>query len=250
MPESPSSGATPDTPTLGSAERAHGVMIVPASAILTRYLRRLPSSGPKLWFFPVHLLLNVLALAFFLVGFTIAIFISGDEQFQSAHKRIGLALAILFLLQALGGLTIAMIHHRYPTQRRDHPLIDRPHWLLGWVILLLGFANIPVGLYISGGTNSYVYSKSLSPSNANHPRHLPLIDGFQTSKTVHILAFVWIGALCIGIAAMEGMYRWSSRHGNENWRNPAGEDNLQEGKPMNRNSVGNGTVGTGGRTIE
>ncbi|KAF9062613.1 hypothetical protein BDP27DRAFT_1427746 [Rhodocollybia butyracea] len=235
MPESPSSGATPDTPTLGSAERAHGVMMffafgvfVPASAILTRYLRRLPSSGPKLWFFPVHLLLNVLALAFFLVGFTIAIFISGDEQFQSAHKRIGLALAILFLLQALGGLTIAMIHHRYPTQRRDHPLIDRPHWLLGWVILLLGFANIPVGLYISGGTT----------------------HGFQTSKTVHILAFVWIGALCIGIAAMEGMYRWSSRHGNENWRNPAGEDNLQEGKPMNRNSVGNGTVGTGGRTIE
>ncbi|KAE9404944.1 hypothetical protein BT96DRAFT_935197 [Gymnopus androsaceus JB14] len=231
MPESPSSGATPSTPTLGSAERAHGVMMFFAFgvlAILTRYLRRFPLSGPKLWFFPVHLLLNVLALAFFLVGFTIAIFISGDEQFQSAHKRIGLALAILFLLQAMGGLTMALIHNRYPTQRRDHPFIDRPHWLLGWTILLLGFVNISLGLYIPGGTT----------------------HGFQSSKTVHVLAFVWLGLLCVGIAVTEGMYRWSSRHGNDNWRNPAGAAALQEEKSTNANSVGNRTSRTSGHVVE
>lgn len=77
--------------------------------------------------------------------------------------------------------------------------------------ILMAQTSVPLGLYIPGGTTRT--SRSTILMAFRQIRTLMFfcehIDGFQSSKTVHILAFVWIGLLCVGIAT--GTYSLASR---------------------------------------
>jgi len=196
-------GASPYTPSYNSAARAHGVLmffsfgvLLPLSTLGARYLRRGPRDGPAPWWFPLHLLLNALALLFFIAGFTIAIFISGGSQFNSAHKQLGLTIACLLIIQPLGGLLLSYLHTTRPGMKRNLPWLDWPHWVLGWTIVVLGLANIPLGLYLATGT----------------------LGDYQTSTTIHVLYFVWMGFLVMSFVACEVLYR--VKGGNEVWKDP------------------------------
>lgn len=116
-----------------------GVMFV-AGEFVGRYLR-----SSTTWWFKVHRAVNAAALLVAFVGFILGVSaFRGKDHFSFAHGGIGLSLILLVFLQgAMGMLRPSPGKHG----RQRWVLIHR---YVGLLVLLLGFTNITLGLFLIG----------------------------------------------------------------------------------------------------
>lgn len=113
------------------------LLLVPFS-IATAYLRR----SWRYWF-RWHILINVLAMLFMIVGCTTGIMKSSGKHVDNFHRQCGMTLIFLTLFQlALG----AYISYMYNPDRSTIPITDISHWWLGRACVILAFITILSGM--------------------------------------------------------------------------------------------------------
>ncbi|KAJ5791185.1 uncharacterized protein N7518_008196 [Penicillium psychrosexuale] len=131
---------------------AHGVIativflgIVPISTFIIRYYSR----WNPYWAFKLHAWCQVLTLLLTTVVFVLGWFAVGPQRsLTNPHHGIGLAIYVLVIFQVLWGW---FVHKKESKRRRVHvPLKLVVHRWLGRALLLLGIAQIPLGLTLYG----------------------------------------------------------------------------------------------------
>ncbi|CAG8890152.1 unnamed protein product [Penicillium egyptiacum] len=131
---------------------AHGVIaaivflgIVPTSTFIIRYYSRF---NPY-WAFKLHAWCQVLTLLLTTVVFVLGWFAVGPERsLTNPHHGIGLAIYVLVIFQVLWGW---FLHKKESKRQRVHvPLKLVFHRWLGRTLVLLGIAQIPLGLTLYG----------------------------------------------------------------------------------------------------
>jgi uncharacterized membrane protein len=114
---------------------------LPAGALLARYIR---TFTPK-WFTGHWIVQFLIAGPVILIGFALgvrAVAETGGEHFDDRHKRLGLALFILYFVQIFLG---AIIHYVKSKTRTSRPPQNYMHAVLGLVIIALSFYQVRYG---------------------------------------------------------------------------------------------------------
>lgn len=117
--------------------------------------------GKKRWW-NVHSLSNIIASALVIAGFTLGYYASGNSfktGVKNVHFIVGLVVFIGILLQAIAGIAMSILSakKRHGVQQRSldsasdaarprKPLLHWMHIVFGYLITLLGVANIWLGL--------------------------------------------------------------------------------------------------------
>ncbi|KAG0161477.1 hypothetical protein PDIDSM_9011 [Penicillium digitatum] len=131
---------------------AHGVIativflgIVPTSTFLIRYYSR----WNPYWAFKLHAWCQVLTLLLTTVVFVLGWFAVGPKRsLTNPHHGIGLAIYVMVFFQVLWGW---FLHKKESKRQRLHvPLKLVFHRWLGRAVVLLGIAQIPLGLTLYG----------------------------------------------------------------------------------------------------
>ncbi|GAA6007570.1 hypothetical protein JCM10207_006390 [Rhodosporidiobolus poonsookiae] len=130
--------------TLGSLALA---LITPAAVLLARL-------GRSIRWFPSHAALNSLSLLLIIIAFALGVSQAGGS-FDDFHKRLGLALFLLFLVQPVLGL-LGHAYSKPAPLTSAHPSLTRPlpspvralHVLLGVTIVTLGYTQIASGINV------------------------------------------------------------------------------------------------------
>ncbi|SPQ22894.1 13cea553-21eb-4b55-8c81-55252ceae8e8 [Thermothielavioides terrestris] len=124
----------------------HGVLaaitflfIVPIAVLLARFYTRQPGTAVR-----YHAYLQVLALGLTTVVFILGFFAVGPPRnLTNPHHGIGVAIYVLFLLQAVGGRLVRKLAGRRSFRLHVH------RWF-GRAIALLGIVQVPLGLTLYG----------------------------------------------------------------------------------------------------
>ncbi|GAA5906461.1 hypothetical protein JCM6882_004442 [Rhodosporidiobolus microsporus] len=225
--------------TLGSL----ALLLFTPLAILSARLGR----GRK-WF-PSHIGLNMTAVVFIVIAFALGVNVAGG-QFDDFHKRLGLALFLLFLLQPLLGLLAHSYSLPSPLTSSVHPSLHGGlpsplralHILTGLTIVGLGYAQVASGIY----------------------KEWPRESDAMTAVPMGVKAVFWV-LLGVEVAAYVGSWAWgAATRGRaverEGWeRRPStvaggsgnGSGSVGEGRPSVSEAPGEGLVGRGpgGRQI-
>jgi len=149
-------GAVSDTDAL---RKAHGAMMfvvwsvaIPFTSFIARFLK---AQLGKAWF-EIHRITNGVAMLVQLAAFIIAVIFSTNNHFNTPHKIIGLIVFILGTVQPILG-TIA--DRLFDPNRDGAPIFpDKVHWIVGWLSLGLGLANIVLGLQSYGALIEIFYA--------------------------------------------------------------------------------------------
>jgi hypothetical protein len=149
-------GVVDDTDAL---RKAHGSMMfvvwsvaIPFTSFVARYLK---GQLGKAWF-EIHRITNGVAMLVQLAAFILAVIFSPNNHFNTTHKIIGLIVFILGTVQPILG-TIA--DRLFDPNRDGVPIFpDRVHWIIGWLSLGLGLANIVLGLEAYGAILELFYA--------------------------------------------------------------------------------------------
>ncbi|KAH7326367.1 hypothetical protein B0I35DRAFT_457622 [Stachybotrys elegans] len=126
--------------------RAHAVMAVivflfllPTSVMIARFYTNRPG-----WAIRYHAQLNILSGLLLLAVFILGFFAVGPERaLTNPHHGIGVAIFVLFVLQIVGGRLV-----RHITKSRSLRLML--HQWSGRAVVLLGMAQVPLGLTLYG----------------------------------------------------------------------------------------------------
>jgi len=172
---------------------AHGVLMtlaffffLPAGALLARLGRTYTRS----WFIGHSILQGWISGPLILSGFVIAaveVDSKSVDHFSSTHKKVGLAIFILYILQASLG---TIIHFFKPTpSKASHPARRRPpqnylHAILGITILALSFWQIRTGFDVEWSTTQ------------DMDKFGPAVYKFWTAWVV-ILCVAYVGGLAL-----------------------------------------------------
>ena len=113
------------------------IILIPLSMITARF-----GSRWNRWF-PVHIILNVLALVLTVLGTTVGIQRSEGRHFLGNHRKLGIAVLAGILFQTTLGIIISYL---YNATRVKPPVIDKIHWWLGRCLVLLAFVTIDIGI--------------------------------------------------------------------------------------------------------
>ncbi|KAJ5787956.1 hypothetical protein N7457_002946 [Penicillium paradoxum] len=131
---------------------AHGVVaaivflgLVPSSTLIIRYYSR----WNPYWAFKIHVWFQIMTLLLSTVVFVLGWFAVGPERsLTNPHHGIGLAIYVLVVFQVLWGW---FLHKKESKRQRVHvPLKLVLHRWLGRALVLLGIAQIPLGLTLWG----------------------------------------------------------------------------------------------------
>jgi hypothetical protein len=144
------SGST-DGVTMDLLYNSHGALqfiawmiLIPAGSIVARYHR----ITLGIWWFRLHVILQVSGLVFSSVGFAIgfaAVDASRTVHFANAHSYVGFFLYIFLLLQSGLGL---FSHLKYNPARKATPVYpDKVHRWTGMSLMGLAFLAVFLGLY-------------------------------------------------------------------------------------------------------
>ncbi|EED17119.1 conserved hypothetical protein [Talaromyces stipitatus ATCC 10500] len=135
---------------------AHGVIativflgFVPAAVMIVRYY----SIYDRYWAYKYHVWLQILTLLLSTVVFVLGWFAVGPKRsLTNPHHGIGLALYVMVIFQAVWG----WFSRKIERGRRHYrsPLILVLHRWIGWATVLLGIAQIPMGLTLYGSPKS------------------------------------------------------------------------------------------------
>ncbi|CCG82960.1 Putative uncharacterized protein [Taphrina deformans PYCC 5710] len=133
---------------------------IPIAIFAAKFFRRpantkLEGSG-KTWK-TIHILSNVTATALIIAGFTLGYYASGNNfqvGVKNVHFIVGLTFFVGILVQALAGPVMTL--YFAARKRTSRPLLNYVHITLGYLITLLGAANIWLGLQFYGSPH-YLY---------------------------------------------------------------------------------------------
>eukprot|EP01097_Dermamoeba_algensis_P001528 TRINITY_DN1576_c0_g1_i1.p1 TRINITY_DN1576_c0_g1~~TRINITY_DN1576_c0_g1_i1.p1 ORF type:complete len:469 (+),score=121.17 TRINITY_DN1576_c0_g1_i1:359-1765(+) len=126
--------------------KAHGWLmwigwgvLVPLAAAIARFMKK--TIG--VWWFRLHIILMLLALAVIIAGFGIIVNES-REHFETSHARLGLATFILAMIQPIVGF---IADRMFDPNRDKTPFFpDILHWIFGWSALVMALVNIWLGI--------------------------------------------------------------------------------------------------------
>ncbi|KAK6338882.1 hypothetical protein TWF696_009687 [Orbilia brochopaga] len=137
------------------------LFLAPAAVIIARFFKSAGIGRHRRWF-RLHFVLQMGTVAFMVVAFLTgyyAVTPGSKYQFKNPHFQIGTAAFAAVLAQTLLGI----INHFVLRPRRQRldmppqaqypfrtPFTNRMHILLGWFLLGLGVANIPIGMVLKG----------------------------------------------------------------------------------------------------
>ena len=132
------------------AMSTHGALMVVAWLVCSnigmaagRYLRLSPKPYPS-WF-PIHIVLQVLAALLTFVGFIIIVMHVGSDEdpdhFASVHGVVGLLIFISMFVQ----LALGIVAHYTWTPAEGATVYDKWHWWAGRGLYLLSIANVLSG---------------------------------------------------------------------------------------------------------
>ncbi|GAA5986814.1 hypothetical protein JCM10908_000908 [Rhodotorula pacifica] len=168
------------------------MILSPAAILIARFGR------DRMSWFPPHWVLNLLSVILVIITFALGTYATGNE-WNDTHKRLGLALFILVLLQA----TLGLVGHR---TRRTHLTSSRPssglyynsspkrpsfpftrisHVVLGLVTIGLGYWQIETGISDDGEWNS-------KAENGKVPKSVQIIFWILLGVEVAAYAAAWI----------------------------------------------------------
>ncbi|KAF3913778.1 hypothetical protein ABW21_db0200067 [Orbilia brochopaga] len=137
------------------------LFLAPAAIIVARFFKSGRIGGHQRWF-RLHFALQLGTVAFMVVAFLTgyyAVTPGSKYQFKNPHFQIGTAAFAAVLAQALLGIVNHFVlrprrmrmdmppQAQYPYRT---PFTNRMHILLGWSLLGLGVANIPIGMVLKG----------------------------------------------------------------------------------------------------
>mmetsp|Transcript_2297 Transcript_2297/g.4884 ORF Transcript_2297/g.4884 Transcript_2297/m.4884 type:complete len:309 (-) Transcript_2297:295-1221(-) len=136
---------------------AHGVILflawgvfVPFAVQASLLRKLLPEGG--IWF-QIHRGLNTISLALFIAGFAISVATTNKEEqphFSNPHRRMGLAMFIMAILQVIGGIVRP---HNPPEGEKKKPVRvgwEVGHRVLGVSLLACGFWQMYEGILLYG----------------------------------------------------------------------------------------------------
>jgi len=143
-----SNGAGGGLGALDQQKLAHGVLMgviwaiaIPITSFIARYLK---SQLGHAWF-EIHRIVNGIAMLIQLAAFILAVIFVQGLHFNNAHKIIGLIVFILGTVQPVLGVIADRL---FDPNRESAPIFpDKIHWVIGWLSLLLGLVNIPLGAF-------------------------------------------------------------------------------------------------------
>ncbi|GAA6035792.1 hypothetical protein JCM8097_005704 [Rhodosporidiobolus ruineniae] len=195
--------------TLGSL----AVLLFSPLAILLARLGR-----DRFAWLPSHYLLNGLAVVLVIVAFALGTDVAGGE-WDDFHKRLGLALLLLFLLQPLLGALSHFLSPASPLTSSRPSAVLAPrlsplraiHILLGVVTVALGWTQVASGIYREWPKSSDAQSK--------------------VPKGVKVVFWLLVG---IGIAAYFGVWAWQVVRRKRGVAGTGGGDGTEEGRRRGR----------------
>lgn len=125
-------------------------LFLPIAAIIARYCKGVGSA--RTWWLHFHTLFIFLGLCFLLiglgfvfsvVGLTGAAFAGQPSSNVPTHSLVGFGLLLAMVAQIALGMAV---HRSYNEEAKQESTIDNVHSILGKTILLIGAANIGLGL--------------------------------------------------------------------------------------------------------
>ncbi|KAJ6264475.1 hypothetical protein Dda_0621 [Drechslerella dactyloides] len=140
------------------------LFLAPAAVIIARFFKSAGIGKRRRWF-SIHFVLQLGTVSFMIVAFVTgyyAVTPGSPYQFKNPHFQIGTAAFAAVLAQALLGILNHFIlrprrmQMRMPPQAQypfRTPFTNRLHILLGWSVLGLGIANVPIGMVLKGTKN-------------------------------------------------------------------------------------------------
>ncbi|KAG8835663.1 hypothetical protein FRC17_001852 [Serendipita sp. 399] len=129
---------------------AHGILMTVAFLILLPFgalqARLLRTIVPGKWWFGAHWIIQwPITAVLIIVGFALAVDEVGDlrtGQFSSTHKKWGLVIVLLYVVQCILG---GVIHHLKPARVTRRPPQNYLHAILGITIIALAFWQVYTG---------------------------------------------------------------------------------------------------------
>ncbi|KLO13720.1 hypothetical protein SCHPADRAFT_903922 [Schizopora paradoxa] len=119
------------------------LILLPLGSLVARYLRTFTRG----WFWPHALIQFVIAGPVIFAGWALAhqaVNIIPGQNFNDKHKKIGLALLILYLMQLMLGLFIHFV--KLPFMGGHRPPQNYFHAILGLAIIALAFYQVHYGI--------------------------------------------------------------------------------------------------------
>ncbi|KAF7980722.1 hypothetical protein HWV62_36725 [Athelia sp. TMB] len=123
------------------------IFLIPLATFASRFGRNLMGSR---WFI-AHSTLNTIAVTtFFPIAWGVGWAAASPGNLKTAHHKIGVAIFALLYFQALGGITISILHRRQRGPRTKRAFLDHFHMWFGRIVLLLAWAQLWYGLIFFG----------------------------------------------------------------------------------------------------
>eukprot|EP01133_Synstelium_polycarpum_P001108 gene1108-1265_t len=131
----------------GFMSLAFGILM-PIGLFVARYMK------DYTWWFPLHLILQITAFIFSIIGVSMAIKMMQGISFATNHAILGLTTLIMMLLSTILGATS---HLRYDPDRSKTPVFpDIVHWISGRLTILFGFVTIILGMVLHQVPNGII----------------------------------------------------------------------------------------------
>ncbi len=96
------------------------------------------------WWFPLHILVQVLAVVLAFTGFILCLVMSAGNHFSNLHSWFGISVMALAFLAPILGWAADLL---YNPSRHSPPLWpDRSHWWTGRLTVLVAYVTIILGM--------------------------------------------------------------------------------------------------------
>lgn len=96
----------------------------------------------KLWL-PFHIGFNVVAIMLILYATGVGVSKSSEKHLHGTHRKLGVATLFFLLAQLILGITIARL---FSPNKTGPTKLEKLHWWLGRLTIILAFITILVGL--------------------------------------------------------------------------------------------------------
>ncbi|EFA79877.1 cytochrome b561 / ferric reductase transmembrane domain-containing protein [Heterostelium album PN500] len=117
-------------------------VLMPFGIFVARYLKE-----SHMWWFPIHIFVQVLGLIFTIIGLAMALKMVGGISMATNHAILGTTTLCLFYISIFLGATS---HFMWNPQREKTPLFpDIIHWIGGRLTLVFGFVTIILGMLLA-----------------------------------------------------------------------------------------------------